>query len=257
MDALRNLLENDGCVIAGWSGVPGDFYLASLAETGFDAITLDMQHGQQTDESVFSGIAAIANMAKPVIVRIPVGRFDFASRALDAGATAIIAPMINTVEDAQAFANFMKYPPVGQRSFGPLQAVRVLVEPNTRSYVKKADDLTLSLAQIETQQAVDNLDSILGVPGIDGILVGPADLSISVRNAPKPDPFGDDTLSILAEIAEKTCKAGKIAATYCGGPDHVLLAHAMGYRLIAMGNDGAYLSQGADTMLAQLPFRNG
>ena len=257
MEALRNLLENDGCVITGWSAVPGNFYLASLADTGFDAITLDLQHGLHTEESVFGGIAAIANMAKPVIVRVPVGRFDFASRALDAGASAIIAPMVNTAEDAQEFANFMKYPPVGQRSFTPYQAVRVLVEESVNTYLQKADFHTLALAMVETVESVSNLDDILGVDGIDGILVGPADLSISVRNAPKPEPFGDDTLPILAEIAEKTRDAGKIAAIFCGGPENVIKAYDMGYRLIAMGNDQAYLSQGADTMLAQLPFRNG
>ena len=102
-----------------WSGVPDALTVEIVARQGFDAVTLDMQHGGHHEDSVLRGIVPILNAGKHAIVRIPVGRFDMASRALDFGAEAVIAPMINSVEDARRFAAAMKYPPVGERSWGP------------------------------------------------------------------------------------------------------------------------------------------
>ncbi len=254
MNRLRNLLENDKAVLTAWCGLSGRFYIETLAACNFDAITLDMQHGLQTDASIIDDVASVAVSGKPAIVRVPVGRFEFASRALDIGAHAVIAPMINTVEDAKAFASFMKYPPIGDRSHGVSQAAHVLGVP-VLDYLNKADRDTMSFAMIETRQAVENLDDILDVDGIDGILVGPSDLSISYLQSPVPDPFGDATIEIIKEIAEKTRAKGKVAAIFCLTAERVDIAHAMGYRLMAIGADPLYIQQGAETMLSKVTFR--
>ena len=106
-----------------WSAIPDPLVAEFLARTGFDAVTLDMQHGCHSTESVMRGVAAITLAGKPAIVRIPVGRFEMASRALDFGATAVIAPMVNSVADASAFAAAMKFPPLGERSWGPTRVL--------------------------------------------------------------------------------------------------------------------------------------
>jgi len=255
MDRLRKLLDNDQTIITAWCGLSGRYYIENIADCGFDAVTLDMQHGLQTDATIIDDVAAIARFGKPAIVRIPVGRFEFASRALDLGAHGVIAPMINTVEDAQNFASFMKYPPLGDRSHGVSQAVSVLNCQSIPEYLNQADRETMAIAMIETVEAVENLDAILDVDGIDAVLVGPSDLSISYRQNPVPDPFGDDTIEIIAQIAQKARNAGKVAAIFCFSPERVDQAHAMGYRFMAVGMDSAYIRDGDQNLLSQITFR--
>ena len=255
MNRLRKLLDDDKSVITSWCGLSGRFYIEKLAACGFDAITLDMQHGLHTDATIIDDVASVAISGKPAIVRIPVGRFEFASRALDIGAHAVIAPMINTVEDARAFASFMKYPPIGDRSHGVTQAVHVLGRLTVSEYLANADHQTMAFAMIETREAVGNLDAILDVDGIDGVLVGPSDISISYLQSPVPDAFGESTSEVMGEIAAKTRAKNKTAALFCLTAERVDLAHAMGYRLMAIGVDSLYISQGADTMIDQITFR--
>ena len=254
MDRLRKLLENDKSVITSWCGLSGRFYIEKLATCGFDAMTLDMQHGLHTDTTIIDDVASVAISGKPAIVRIPVGRFEFASRALDIGAHGVIAPMINTVEDARTFASFMKYPPIGDRSHGVTQAVHVL-GCSVPKYLAHADSQTMAFAMIETQKAVKNLDAILDVDGIDGVLVGPSDLSISYLQSPVPDVFGEATIEVMGEIAAKTRAKNKTAALFCLTAERVDIAHAMGYRLMAIGVDSTYLSLGAETMIEQITCR--
>ena len=108
---------------------------------------------------------------------------------------------------------------------------------------------------IETKQAVENMEAILDVDGIDGVFCGPADLSISVRGNIIPDVYGPDTLDIVESLAKAANARGKLAAAFCGDVKAVELVHGMGYRLMALGFDLTYLSQGADVLLNQLSFR--
>ena len=117
--SLSSRLRAGETLFTAWSGVPDALTVEVLAAQDFDVVTLDMQHGGHNEDSVLRSIVPILRTGKPAAVRIPVGRFDMASRALDFGAEAVIAPMINSVADARAFAQSMKYPPVGMRSWGP------------------------------------------------------------------------------------------------------------------------------------------
>ena len=214
MDRLVRSLGADHALMSAWTGISDYLYLTALASSGFGAITLDMQHGMQTDSGVVSSIPSLSPTGKPVIVRIPVGRFDFASKALDAGANAIIAPMINNVKDAQTLVSYTKYLPLGDRSYGPSQALSVL-GINRDDYMQKSNVSTLTLAMIETIEALKNLDNILSVDGIDGVFCGPADLSLSLRNSIVVEPFGKDSIGEVERIAVCARSHGKIAATFC------------------------------------------
>lgn len=255
MDRLRKLLENDQTVLTAWCGFTDRFYIETIAKCGFDAVTLDMQHGLQTESSIIDGVASIATTGKPAIVRVPVGRFEMANKALDVGAHAVIAPMINSVEDAKAFAAQMKYPPIGERSHGVAQAMHVLGCASVPDYLQRANADTMAFAMIETKEAVGNLEAILAVDGIDGVLVGPSDLSISFRNRPIPDAFGEATIGIIADIAAAARKVNKTAAIFGGNPEKTDIAQKMGYRLIALGFDSAYIGEGANTLISRLKFR--
>ncbi len=254
MDRLKKQLDSGKMIISGWSGFQDPLYLATLGRTNLDAVTLDMQHGMHTESSIISGIAAIVPTGKPVIVRIPVGRFDLVSRALDAGAHGIIAPMINTVEDAKQLVSYSKYIPVGDRSYGVAQASAVL-STTPANYVTNANENMKILAMIETAQAVENMEAILDVDGIDGIFCGPGDLSISMRQNVIPDAYGPDTIEIIKRMPVEAQKRDKLAFTWCGSVAHIELANELGFQYAALGHDSLMLNQGIDTIMDQLSFR--
>ena len=254
MDRFKKLLTAKEIAVTAWSGQQDPFYLSMLASTNFDCLTLDMQHGMQTEDSVIRGIAAIAPSGKPTIVRIPVGRFDLISKILDAGAHGMIAPMINTVEDAKQLAAYAKYVPDGERSFGPTQAMTIL-NMGMEDYVNRANTETYIFAMIETKQAVENMEAIADVDGIDGLFCGPGDLSISVRGNSIPDAYGKDTIQIVERIAKVAHERGKAAASWCGTVEQMELVKKLGFDFASLGGDEKYISQGADNMLDQLSFR--
>lgn len=247
--SLADRLRGGETVLTAWSGLPDPLSMEALAATAFAAVTMDMQHGGHDDGSILRCIPTVLSAGKPAIVRVPVGRFDMASRALDFGADAVIAPMINSVADARAFAAAMKYPPVGGRSWGPTLAVQRRKLAGGQAYLESANSQTLAFAMIETREAYALADEIIAVDGIDGIFVGPSDFSIAWTGGHAINPKLDDMTAAIADIAAKTKAAGKLAAIYCVDPAQCGPYAAMGYRLLAIQNEGAYLAAGAKAMV--------
>jgi len=237
-------------IFTAWSSLPEPLTTEALCATAFDAITLDMQHGGHSDDSVLRGLAPVIGAGKPSLVRIPVGRNDMASRALDFGADAVIAPMINSADDARAFASAMKFPPLGERSWGAAFALArrggdgptLLAEGNRQ---------TVALAMIETRRAFDALDDILAVPGIDGVFVGPSDLSIAWTDGKKIAPTLEDMMGAVEHIAAQTRKAGKHAGIYLVDVSIAGRFAAMGYQLFAIGAEARLMAEGAKSLIGQ------
>ena len=248
-DQLAKKIRAGAAVLSAWSGIPNQYVAEACARADFDAVTLDMQHGMQTTQSVTDGIGAVRLAGKPAIVRVPVGRFDMASRALDLGAAAVIAPMINSVEDARAFAESMKFPPVGGRSWGPHRAITLGGYKSNQSYLENANADTLAIAMVETRPALDALDDILAVDGIDGIFVGPSDFSIAWSGGDKVDPVHGDMMEAIEDIARRTEAAGKFSAIFVFDPNLVGQFAGYGYRLFALATDGFYIANGAGQMI--------
>lgn len=246
---LRKRLDAGETLYTAWSAIPDPLVAEFLARAGFDAVTLDMQHGCHSTESVLRGVPAVMLAGKPAIVRIPVGRFDMASRALDFGAAAVIAPMVNSLADARLFAAAMKFPPVGERSWGPTRVLGLRGEKDPQAYLEAANGDTLAIAMIETRAALAVLDEILGLPGIDGVFVGPSDFSIAWSGGKRIDPGNGDMLKGAADVAEKTRKAGKIPCTLAITGEAARKFRDMGFRLIALGSDFGYLTAGAAALL--------
>lgn len=249
-DNMAARLRAGETLLTAWSAIPDALVAETCARAGFDAVTLDMQHGFHGVDSVLRGIGAAQLGGAPAIVRIPVGDLAFASRALDMGASAVIAPMINSVDDARAFAAAMKFPPVGSRSWGPFRAMALIGAASPQAYLESANADTLALAMVETRQAYDIVDRILAVDGIDGVLVGPSDFSIAWSGGQTIDPMLDDMMTAIADIAGKVGEAGKIAAIFAVDGDLAKRYAAMGYRLIALSSDGGYLTAGAKALIA-------
>lgn len=246
---LAERLSAGKTVFTAWSALPDALVAEALAATDMDAVTLDMQHGGHHEDSVVRSLGPIIAAGKPGLVRIPVGRFDMASRALDFGADAVIAPMVNSIEDARAFATAMKYPPLGQRSWGPSFAMPRRGNTNAGDWLRDANHQTLAFAMIETREALAIVDDILAVPGIDGVFVGPSDFSIAWTNGQKMDPALEDMMDVIAHIGARAMAANKYAGIYVVDPALVGRFSDMGYRLVALGGEHRYMALGAASLL--------
>src|SRR6202167_2105027 len=178
---LARRLRAGETVFSGWCSLPYPILAETVGREGVPAVTLEGQHGLWDVSSLLTGIAAVRQGGSAPIVRVPVGDFALVSRALDFGAEGIIAPMINTAADARAFAAAAKFPPVGERSWGPHRAMTLGGVPDMATYLREANDHVVTLAMIETRTALENLEAILGTPGIDGLFLGPSDLRSRCR----------------------------------------------------------------------------
>ena len=251
--SLAAKLAADEIVITCWSGVPDSLTVELMAGAkGFDAVTLDMQHGGHHEDSVLRGIPHITHAGKPSIVRIPVGRWDMASRALDFGADAVIAPMVNSVEDAKRFAAHVKYPPLGERSWGPTFAMPRYGKGTPQKYLEETNARTVSFAMIETRAALEVLDGILAVPGIDAIFLGPSDFSIAWTHGKTLNATLEDMMETVASVAKRTRAAGKHCGIYVVDPSTARRFADMGYRLFATGNEGQLVGLGAAALVADI-----
>jgi 4-hydroxy-2-oxoheptanedioate aldolase len=243
--SLARRLAAGEVVYTGWCGLPYPIVAEVIGREGFPAVTIDQQHGLWDTAATLAGIAAIRQGGAAPIVRIPVGDFATVSRALDFGAEGIIAPMINTVEDARAFVSVAKYPPTGERSWGPHRAMMLGNIPDQKDYLLEANALTVTFAMTETRTALANLDAIAATPGIDGLFLGPSDLSIALSDGRSLDPLSKEVEGHLESIIAAARKAGKIAGAYCHNAERAVALAKRGVRFLAVSSDMAFLRAGA------------
>ena len=236
----------------GWNPIGEPLITEAMARAGYDAVLMDMQHGFHTTDSVLRGAGALSLADTPALVRIPVGRFDMASRALDFGAQAVVAPMINSGSDAAAFAAAMKYPPAGDRSWGPARALTLLGYNSMDQYLRSANADTLAIAMVETRQAVAALDDILLCEGIDGAFVGPSDFSIAWSGGERVDAQSADMMPAIEDICRRTLEAGKIPGVFAVTAGMAKKYADMGFRMIAVGSDGPLLTAAAKATLDEV-----
>jgi 4-hydroxy-2-oxoheptanedioate aldolase len=238
-------------VFTGWCGLGLPLLAETLAREGFSAVTLDQQHGAYDLASSAQAIASVRHAGASPIVRVPLGDFATAARMLDLGAEGIIAPMINTVADARAFVAATKYPPVGERSWGPSRAT-MLTGMDQHVYLREANTLNVTLAMIETRQALENVNEIAAVPGIDALFVGPSDLSIALTDGKTQDPHSAEVEKALDVILAAARKAGKIPGLYCANADRALATAGRGFRFLAIGSDLGLLRAGVAEQMRKL-----
>jgi 4-hydroxy-2-oxoheptanedioate aldolase len=247
--ALARQIGAGGCALSAWVGINDPAVSEQLAREGYDTITLDMQHGAIDVVGAMRAIGAVALAGKPAIVRIPIGEFATASRVIDAGAAAVIAPMINSGADASRFADFMKYQPVGQRSWGPRAALTHsgMIGP---AYLHSANAITLAIAMVETSEAFAAIDDILATPGIDGIFIGPSDLSIALHRGALVDPHGADVDAAFTKAVERAKAHGKFAAAFCFDGKRARELAGRGFSLCSVSTDSLLLRAAARAELA-------
>ncbi len=242
---LARRLKAGETIYTGWCGLPYPLVTEILAREGFAAVTIDGQHGLWDTASIVAAVAAVRQGGAAPIVRVPVGGFASISRALDFGAEGIIAPMINTPEDARALAAFAKFPPIGERSWGPHRATTLAGLTDQSIYLREANDHIVTLAMIETRTALQNFDAIIATPGIDGFFLGPSDLSIALSDGKILDPLSKDVERELDNLIAATQRAKKISGAYCHSAERAAALAKRGVKFLAVSSDLAMLRAGA------------
>jgi 4-hydroxy-2-oxoheptanedioate aldolase len=246
--SLAERLRAGSPVLTAWCGIPEPAIAGLLAREAFDAVTLDMQHGAIDFAATLRAIPLVAAAGKAAIARIPVGDFATASRLLDAGASAVIAPMINTVEDARRFGSHVKFPPLGERSWGP-HAALALTGLQPGDYFAKANELTTAFAMVETREALAIVDDILAAPGIDGVFIGPSDLSIALSGGRGVNPGSPEVEHALDHVLARAKAAGKLVAVYATTGERAAELARRGFHLVALASDTSFLRAGAQAAL--------
>ena len=237
-------------IFAAWVGINEPTIAEQLARDGYDAVVLEMQHGAVDVAGALRGVAAVALAGKPAVARIPLGDFSTASRVVDAGAAAVIAPMINSAAEARQFADFMKFPPLGQRSWGP-RGVLPLSGYDTADYLRNANAFTLAIAMIETRAAIAALDEILATPGVDGVFVGPSDLSIALSDGGAIEAQSEAVDSAMRTIVAAAKRRGKFAAAFCHTGERARELSQRGFSLCSVSTDQLLLRLAARQELAK------
>lgn len=244
-------LKSGKTVFATWSTLSDPLAVTLLMQEEFDTVVLDLQHGSMDYSSAVTTIGLLAGLGKPTIARVPVGDYALVSRLADAGAAAIIVPMINSVEDAQKLVAATKYPPIGERSWGP-NTVERYTGLYGSEYFKAANEFTLCFAMFETSSALDNADEILNIDGLDGIFIGPADLSIGLTKGQTVDPLHPAVTETLKQLLEKTKKFGKYMAAFAPTPERAVEHIKQGFELVALTGDAKFLKDGAKQAINQV-----
>ncbi len=250
--ALARRLRAGETVYAAWCSLASPIVAETVARDGFSAVVLDMQHGLWDTASIIAGIGALDHAGSAPVVRVPLNDFAFVSRALDFGAEAIIAPMINSLADARQFAAVAKYPPLGERSWGPQRAMTLQGKTATVDYLREANDGTLTLAMIETPMALAQVESIAETPGIDALFIGPYDLSTMLSGGKAQDVTAPEVERAIDQICGAAKKAGKIPGIYCNGAERALAMAKRGFRFVTVGGDLGYLRDGIAAQLKAL-----
>ena len=245
---LRTLWKNDQTAVNGWLAIPNSFATETMAHQGWDTLTVDMQHGVVDYQVMVTMLQAISTTATVPIVRVPWLEPGILMKTLDAGAYGVICPMVNTREDAQKFVAWTSYAPRGTRSFGP---VRALLYAGA-DYPTHANDTIVRFAMIETAQALDNLDAILSVEGLDAVYVGPSDLSLSLGCKPLFDHVEPKAAQAIAHIIERAKAHGLQAGIHNGLPEVAQARIAMGYRFVTLSSDARILASGSQGLLSQM-----
>jgi 4-hydroxy-2-oxoheptanedioate aldolase len=215
-----------------------------MAAQGYDSVTIDVQHGALDYGSLLPMLQAMRASGVVPMARVPWLEPGIIMKALDAGAFGVICPMVNNAQQAAAFVSYMRYPPLGQRSFGP---TRVSFAAGAE-YGAHANNEMLAFAMIETAEGMTNLSSIAATPGLDGLYVGPADLALGLAQGRLPSGFDREEPEMIAALKEivAACKTNGIrAALHCGTPDYAARAIAWGFNMTTVSGDSRLLAGAA------------
>jgi 4-hydroxy-2-oxoheptanedioate aldolase len=251
----RELLAQGKLVLNGWSVIPGGFLAEVMASLGWDALTIDMQHGIIGRSEMVAMLQAISTTALTPLVRLAANDATLVGQALDAGAMGVICPLVNSPDEAASFVAACRYPPNGVRSSG---ATCAMIYAGF-DYGAKADGQVLKFAMIETASALRRLDEIAATPGLDGLYVGPSDLSLALGGSQGFDKDEPPMLDAYRAIVDACRRHGLTAGIHTATPGFAGRMAELGFRFITLVGDFNFILAGraairqARDLLAAVP----
>ncbi len=229
---LRSCWSQGSKALNGWLSSPSPFHAELMGMNPFDSITIDLQHGLVEYRDAVLMMQAMSGSPATKMCRIPWLEPGIIMKMLDAGAQGIICPMVNTPEQAAEFVGAMRYAPEGYRSSGPIRAGLIFDD-----YHNTSNESLISLAMIETAEAVENAEKICATPGLTGVYVGPSDLAISMGEGPGLDRGDGHVKDAIMHILATAKKAGIRAGIHCGSPAYIKAMHEAGFDLATLSTD--------------------
>ncbi len=245
---LRTIWNSGGAVVNGWLAIPNGFSAETMAHQGWDSLTIDLQHGVVDYQSMIPMLQAISTTDTIPVVRVPWLDPSALMKALDAGAYGVICPMISTREEAQKLVAYTHYAPRGTRSFGPVRALLY----GGADYAQHANDEIVTFAMIETAQALDNLDDILSVEGLDAVYIGPSDLSLALGCRPVFDDVDPPVQQAIDHILERAKAHGLVAGIHNGTAAGALARIEKGFQFVTVSSDARLMAAGSQQLLSAM-----
>ncbi|UCF91790.1 MAG: HpcH/HpaI aldolase/citrate lyase family protein [Desulfobacterales bacterium] len=236
---LKTALKNGKKTLGAWLQLASPMTAEIMSRAGFDWLLVDMEHGAGDLSALFAQLQAMNGTDTVPVVRAPWNDFVVLKRILDAGAYGVLIPYVNTKSQAEAAVAACKYPPEGIRGIaGSTRATSYGL--NTRGYLDRANDEILVITQIETPEAISNLDEILEVPGLDGVFIGPMDLATNMGHL--GDPSHSEVQAAIAAVEAKVCASPKVLGTLTGTWEQAKKLYSRGYQLVTVMADGLALA---------------
>ena len=230
---LHEKWQAGGHGLNGWCSLPSMVTAEMMSHHDFDSLTIDLQHGLIEYQTALSMLQAITASGITPLARVTWHDPGMIMKLLDAGCLGIICPMVNTPQQAQDFVGAMHYAPAGYRSSGPTRAAMI----HGSSYHEQANDMMISLAMIETAEALANVDAICATQNLTGIYIGPSDLSVSLGYKAGLDRTEPEIDKAIGTILAAAKTHGKLAAIHCGSTDYLKSAWARGFELATLASD--------------------
>jgi 4-hydroxy-2-oxoheptanedioate aldolase len=250
---LRSIWQAGAAAVNGWLQIPSGYAAEVMAHQGWDSLTIDMQHGPVGYKAAVSMLQAISTTGTVPLARVPWNEPGIIMKMLDAGCYGLICPMVNSRAEAEAFVGACRYPPLGYRSIGPN---RVVLYAGS-DYVSKANETVIAMAMIETATALENLDEILSVPGLDAIYIGPSDLSQNLGEKPSADPTAPRVVAAIDRILASAQAQGVVAGIHTGSTDYALSMIEKGFQFVTILSDARLMAQTAGQVVATMKAEDG
>ncbi len=253
-NGIKQLWGQNKTILNGWLSIPNAFSAEVMAAQNYDSLTIDMQHGLIGYSDMVGMLQALSSTPVTPLARVPWLDPAAIMKTLDAGAMGIICPMVNTPEQAAQLVDYLRYPPQGARSLGPIRARYSL----GMDYVKHANDQILCIAMIETAEAMENLEAIAATPGLDALYIGPSDLTNSLSNGALPvgmDREEPEMVAAIERIKSAAHGAGIKACLHTASTDYAVRGFEWGFDLITMASDTIHMAQAAGAAVKDVRSR--
>jgi 4-hydroxy-2-oxoheptanedioate aldolase len=246
--AIRDRWGVGTVTLGGWCAIANSFSAELMGRSGFDWVCIDQQHGLAGPDALVPMIQALGLSATPAFVRVPWNEPASIMRALDAGAQGVIVPLVNTGAEAAAAVAAARYAPLGERSWGPARPLQEIP-----GYTPALGNRRVIVAvQIETVEAIRNLDQILDVTGVDAVFVGPSDLALTAGWEPTLSPKRDEHRQLILDVLAAAHRRSVVAGIYSGGLEMSRVWLEVGFDMIAVSSDTLLLKGAAVEILRAL-----